>query len=46
MPILGPLIGGVLGAYIYDVFIGRFLPSEGEPGPGEPEGVAAGEATV
>jgi len=33
VPIIGPFIGGVLGAYIYDLFIGRFLPvAEGEVG--------------
>jgi glycerol uptake facilitator protein len=26
VPIIGPFIGGVLGAYVYDLFIGRFLP--------------------
>jgi glycerol uptake facilitator protein len=26
VPIIGPFIGGVVGAYIYDGFIGRFLP--------------------
>lgn len=37
VPIVGPLIGGVLGACVYDLFIGRFLPSEGEVGPAEAE---------
>jgi glycerol uptake facilitator protein len=33
VPIIGPFIGGVLGAYIYDFFIGNFLPTaEGEVG--------------
>lgn len=32
VPILGPLIGGVLGAGLYKVFIGRFLPTA-EPEP-------------
>ncbi|WP_217168059.1 MIP/aquaporin family protein [Streptomyces sp. AC512_CC834] len=27
VPILGPLVGGVLGAGLYKVFIGRFLPT-------------------
>jgi len=26
VPIVGPFVGGVLGAYVYDGFIGRFLP--------------------
>ena len=40
VPIVGPLIGGPLGAYIYDTFIGNFLPvAEPEVGrlPEEPE---------
>lgn len=32
VPIIGPLIGGVLGAGLYKVFIGRFLPAA-EPEP-------------
>ncbi|GAA3988077.1 MIP/aquaporin family protein [Streptomyces marokkonensis] len=32
VPILGPLVGGVLGAGLYKVFIGRFLPTA-EPEP-------------
>jgi glycerol uptake facilitator protein len=36
VPIVGPLIGGALGAGIYDVFIGRFLPTEPEIGRAEP----------
>jgi glycerol uptake facilitator protein len=46
VPIIGPLIGGVLGACVYDLFIGQFLPTEGEPGPGEGDEapVVAGEA--
>jgi glycerol uptake facilitator protein len=26
VPIVGPLIGGAIGAYVYDLFIGRFVP--------------------
>jgi glycerol uptake facilitator protein len=42
VPIVAPLIGGVLGAALYDLLIGRSLPlapGEGEPGrtPTEPE---------
>jgi glycerol uptake facilitator protein len=32
VPIIGPFIGGALGAYVYDWFIGAFLPAEGEVG--------------
>jgi glycerol uptake facilitator protein len=32
VPIIGPLLGGVIGAYIYDFFVGNFLPAEGEVG--------------
>jgi glycerol uptake facilitator protein len=43
VPILGPLIGGVLGAGLYKALIGRFLPGPAvpEPGPPEPETVPA-----
>ncbi|WP_433172830.1 MIP/aquaporin family protein [Actinoallomurus sp. CA-150999] len=34
VPIVGPLIGGVLGAGLYEVLVGRFLPSEEAPEPG------------
>ncbi|MFB8035526.1 MIP/aquaporin family protein [Streptomyces sp. NPDC056004] len=34
VPIVGPLVGGPLGAFVYKVFIGRFLPTAEE----EPEG--------
>jgi glycerol uptake facilitator protein len=38
VPIVGPLIGGVLGAFVYDGFIGRFLPvEEPEVGRAAPE---------
>jgi glycerol uptake facilitator protein len=32
VPIVGPLIGGAVGAYVYDFFVGNFLPQEGEVG--------------
>jgi glycerol uptake facilitator protein len=32
VPIIGPFIGGAIGAYIYDFFIGNFLPIEPEVG--------------
>jgi glycerol uptake facilitator protein len=32
VPIVGPLIGGLLGAALYKLFIGRFLPTA-EPEP-------------
>jgi glycerol uptake facilitator protein len=33
VPIIGPFIGGIVGAYVYDGFIGRYLPvAEGEVG--------------
>lgn len=34
VPIVGPLVGGVLGAGLYQVLIGRFLPIEAAPEPG------------
>ncbi|TYB40107.1 MIP/aquaporin family protein [Actinomadura chibensis] len=39
VPIVGPLIGGVLGAGLYKVLVGRFLPPAGESPsvPAEPE---------
>lgn len=43
VPIIGPLIGGALGACIYDLFIGRFLPIEQEVGE---QARAAGEDTA
>lgn len=33
VPIVGPLIGGVVGAGLYELVVGRFLPSD-EPEPG------------
>ena len=33
VPIIGPFLGGIVGAYVYDFFIGGFLPeAEGEVG--------------
>jgi glycerol uptake facilitator protein len=32
VPIIGPLVGGAVGAYVYDFFVGNFLPQEGEVG--------------
>jgi glycerol uptake facilitator len=34
VPIAGPLIGGVLGAALYKLFVGRFLPTAEEEPPG------------
>lgn len=34
VPIVAPLIGGVLGAGLYQVLVGRFLPRREEPEPG------------
>ncbi|MDI6105609.1 MIP/aquaporin family protein [Actinoplanes sp. NEAU-A12] len=34
VPIVGPLVGGVIGAGLYELTIGRFLPSEEAPEPG------------
>ncbi|MFI7575386.1 MIP/aquaporin family protein [Micromonospora sp. NPDC049497] len=34
VPIVGPLIGGVIGAGLYELIIGRFLPSDDELEPG------------
>src|ERR1700759_3470048 len=34
-PIVGPIIGGLVGAGLYQVLIGRFLPSEAPQEPGE-----------
>src|SRR5882724_7150968 len=33
VPIVGPLIGGVAGAYVYDLFIGNHLPAVLDPQP-------------
>jgi glycerol uptake facilitator protein len=32
VPIIGPFIGGAIGAYLYDWFVGNFLPQEGVEG--------------
>jgi glycerol uptake facilitator protein len=32
VPVAAPLIGGVLGAFVYDLLIGRFLPADEEVG--------------
>jgi glycerol uptake facilitator protein len=32
VPIIGPLIGGAIGVYLYDFFVGNFLPVAGEVG--------------
>jgi glycerol uptake facilitator protein len=32
VPIVGPLIGGAIGVYLYDLFVGNFLPAEGDVG--------------
>ncbi len=34
IPIVGPIIGGLLGAGLYKVLVGRFLPMAGEQEPG------------
>jgi glycerol uptake facilitator protein len=34
IPIVAPILGGLLGAGLYKVLIGRFLPMAGEPEPG------------
>jgi glycerol uptake facilitator protein len=35
VPIIGPFIGGAIGAYVYDWFVGNFLPLEGQGEVGE-----------
>ena len=42
VPILGPIVGGLIGAGLYDLLVGRFLPiadADAEPGrtPSDPE---------
>jgi glycerol uptake facilitator protein len=34
IPIVAPILGGLLGAGLYQALIGRFLPTAGEPEPG------------
>ena len=38
VPIVGPLIGGVLGAFVYDLFVGDILRARGEPPAPDVEG--------
>jgi len=45
VPIIGPLIGGPLGAYVYDTFITQFLPAEPEAARTAEEPQAHPEAT-
>lgn len=45
VPIVGPLIGGVAGAWFYDVLVKPFLPRKVEPHP-EPIGADTGPARV
>ncbi|HEX5117287.1 MAG TPA: MIP/aquaporin family protein [Pseudonocardiaceae bacterium] len=35
VPIAGPIIGGVVGVFLYDQIVGRFLPFTGRQEPGE-----------
>jgi glycerol uptake facilitator protein len=35
VPIVGPIVGGLLGAGLYELLVGRFLPRVGEPEPGQ-----------
>jgi glycerol uptake facilitator protein len=47
IPIVGPLIGGVIGVVLYDLFIGTVLDARAgreEPPPGRTEDVEAAEA--
>jgi len=41
VPIIAPILGALIGAWLYKVLVGRFLPVQGEPEPGRipsPEG--------
>lgn len=44
VPIVGPLIGGVLGAGLYKALIGRFLPTDDEQQPADPSNRSNHEA--
>jgi glycerol uptake facilitator protein len=35
IPIVGPIVGGLVGVFLYDLLIGRFLPIAGPQEPGE-----------
>jgi glycerol uptake facilitator protein len=35
IPIVGPIVGGILGAGLYELLVGRFLPKAGPQEPGE-----------
>lgn len=37
VPIVGPLVGSVVGAFVYDTFIGQFLRARSGRGPDDPE---------
>jgi glycerol uptake facilitator len=34
IPIVGPIVGGILGVFLYDMLVGRFLPITGPQEPG------------
>jgi glycerol uptake facilitator protein len=35
IPIVGPIVGGLIGVFLYDQLVGRFLPATGAQEPGE-----------